>query len=114
MCMHYMAHMLAGFAADRLPVAALSHWRVMTCIHARAHIQQSTPYQTGKGPCNGHTRQDAERRTGDLHRHTNGGSTPTVQRSEHDPISRGAAEHATRPLYDYMPENTLRGPQLTV
>ena len=88
-------HMLAVFAADRLSAAALSHRLVMTCYHARAHVLQSTPYLTGKGPRNGHTRQDAERCTDDLHRNTIGGNTPTVQRSEQIPISRGAAERAT-------------------
>ena len=83
------------FAADRLSAAALSHRLVMACYHARAHVRQSTPYQTGKGSRNGNTRLDAERRTDELHRNTIDGNTPTVQRSEQIPISRGAAEQAT-------------------
>ena len=83
-------HMLAVFAADRLSAAALSHRLVMTCYHARAHVRQSTPYLTGKGPCSRHVspaRGALLRLTLEYERreHTRNGT---------DPISRGAAEHA--------------------
>ena len=83
-------HMLAVFAADRLSAAALSHRLVMTCYHARAHVRQSTPYLTGKGPCTRHmwpARGAFPRSTLEYERreHTRNGT---------DPISRGAAEHA--------------------
>ena len=84
-------HMLAVFAADRLSAAALSHRLVMTCYHARAHVRQSTPYLTGKGPCSRHVspaRSALLRLTLEYERreHTRKGT---------DPISRGAAEQAT-------------------
>ena len=85
-------HMLAVFAADRLSAAALSHRLVMTCYHARAHVRQSTPYLTGKGPCSRHVSPAR----GAFPR-----STLEYERREHtrngtDPISRGAAEQAAR------------------
>ena len=89
-------HMLAVFAADRLSAAALSHRLVMTCNHARAHVRQSTPYmyQTGKGPCNRHVSTARGALLRFTLEHVRWDCTH-IERDEHDPISRGAAEHAT-------------------
>ena len=88
-------HMLAVFAADRLSAAALSHRLVMTCYHARAHVRQSTPYLTGKGPCSRHVSPARGALLRFTLEHVRWDCTH-IERDEHDPISRGAAEHATR------------------
>jgi hypothetical protein len=84
-------HMLAVFAADRLSAAALSHRLVMTCYHARAHVRQSTPYQTGKGPC---SRTHVSPARSALLRFTLEYERREHTRNGTDPISRGAAEQA--------------------